>query len=143
MVGPFDRQHHRSRRLVSQLQIFHSRLENSGLSISPFHLIKIDAYWPRSAAFHFLGLEEMEAVRERSKTLEDGTIYGTGRSDTSVNVLKNYLYAVDFPYFFLASIKAGHFLFKKAGERRNFNQNQSATWSGQRNDRSRGHSAHP
>jgi hypothetical protein len=83
------------------------------LSISPFHLVAIDTYWPRSAAFHFLTLEETEAVRELSKTLEDGTIYGTSRTDMPMNMLKDYLYAVDFPYFFLASMKAGGFFLRK------------------------------
>jgi hypothetical protein len=47
------------------------------ISISPFHLIKIDAYWPRSAAFHFLGFEDL--WRTRSAAEDDPPTGRAGR----------------------------------------------------------------
>ena len=76
------------------------------LSISPYHLTAADVYWTRPVLFHFFSWTELEEIRRRSKALDDATLYETGRLADPINIARNSLHAVDFPYYYLAWMRS-------------------------------------
>jgi hypothetical protein len=83
------------------------------VSFPPYHLMKVDSYWGRSALFGFLDFRQMEAVRETSQRLGDILIY----SGKIGEFIANYSYAISFPsYYFPAMVNAWFVTRKKQND---------------------------
>jgi hypothetical protein len=98
------------------------------LSVSPLHFLTSDTYWPRTAAFHYLTLDEMEDVRRRSASIGDAEVYEIGPAGSLIGMTKNYLYRVDFPYFYLPDMLSGFSISKKNRNERIMRQTEE--WLG-------------
>ena len=73
---------------------------------TPYMMIE-QAYWERTALFHYLDFGQMEELRKLSLELQDTVVYSRRPFDSFLEIFKNYSYSIGFPsYYFPAMINA-------------------------------------
>jgi hypothetical protein len=74
---------------------------------APYMMVE-QAYWERTALFHYLGFERMEALRKTSLELQDSIVYSKRPFESFLEIFKNYGYSISFPsFYFPAMVNAG------------------------------------
>ena len=77
------------------------------LSFSPAQLMTTEYFWPRTALFGYLTFDELEQIRREARKVGDTSLYSAPNIGDFDAVLTNWLYAHNFPSYYMSSIING------------------------------------
>jgi hypothetical protein len=77
------------------------------LSFDPGHFVRPDAVWDRSVRFGLLSAEDVATLRDVSISLGDLSVYGSPGAGGLPSMLRDTLYRLRFPAFYVASLAHG------------------------------------
>jgi hypothetical protein len=77
------------------------------LSLDPGHFVRPDMVWERSVRFGFLSAADVGALRDVSIGLSDLSVYEAHHTDGLPSALRDRLYQLRFPVFYVSSLVHG------------------------------------
>jgi hypothetical protein len=88
------------------------------ISLDPGHFVRPDMFWERSVRYGFLSAADISALREASRQTGDWSVYGARRAEGLPTLLRDWLYQIDFPSLYFASLAHGRGFLRSAFNQR-------------------------